>query len=355
MGVSTSGRFAIVAMSGGVDSSVAAALLVEQGYRVEGASLRLWDSARTDDRICSDHRDAGRVARALGIAHHEIDQRAAFERSVVSPFVDAYASGRTPNPCVACNSDFKLGVLLEWALGRGADVVATGHYARVERRGGVPVLRRGADERRDQSYFLFALGRGQLERALFPLGDLRKEEVRARARALGLPVADKPDSQDLCFGDPAALVRARSRGGVAGDVVDEAGVVLGRHEGVERFTIGQRRGLGIAGPTPLYVRALDGGAARVTVGGAPPHAGSVCASRWNWTSPIPALEEVVHAQVRYRSRPVAARVAQPSGSDVVRVDFLEPAPAVAAGQAIVVYRGDHVLGGGWIDRAEAAP
>ena len=353
MVVPTTRPFAIVAMSGGVDSSVAAAVLIEQGYRVEGASLRLWDSPRRDDRICSDHRDAGRVAQALGIPHHEIDQREAFERSVVKPFVAAYASGRTPNPCVACNGDFKLGALLDWALARGADVVATGHYARVERRDGAPVLLRGADERRDQSYFLFSLGGRQLESVVFPLGAWCKEQVRARAAALALPVADKPDSQDLCFGDPAALVRARAAGGVAGEVVDDAGRVLGRHDGIERFTIGQRRGLGIAAGSPLYVRAIDGPTSRVTVGATPPRARALIARDWNWTS-APAREgETVLAQVRYRHRPLAARVTVHGESHAVRVEFPEPVVAVAPGQAIVLYRRDEVLGGGWIERAEA--
>lgn len=353
MVVATTRPFAIVAMSGGVDSSVAAALLIERGYRVEGASLRLWDSPRRDDRVCSDHRDAGRVARALGIPHHEIDQRGAFERSVVAPFVEAYASGRTPNPCVACNSDFKLGVLLDWALARGADVVATGHYARVERRDGAPVLRRGADERRDQSYFLFSLGRRQLEHVVFPLGEWRKEDVRERAAALGLPVADKPDSQDLCFGDPAALVRARAAGGTAGDVIDEAGRVLGRHDGIERFTIGQRRGLGIAAASPLYVRTIDARASRVTVGTMPPRTRALVARDWSWTGAPVRDGETVLAQVRYRNRPLVARLVAHGGSRTVRIEFAEPASAVAPGQAIVVYRGDEVLGGGWIERAEA--
>jgi tRNA-uridine 2-sulfurtransferase len=344
---------AVVAMSGGVDSSVAAALLLEQGWRVEGVSLRLWDSPRRDDRICSDHRDAARVARHLGIPHHEIDERERFERRVVAPFVAAYAAGRTPNPCVACNGDFKLGSLLEWAVARGARIVATGHYARVTREDGRMALRRGADARRDQSYFLFSLGRGQLERVAFPLGDWTKQDVRRRASELGLPTAEKLDSQDLCFGDPAALVRARGAGGEAGDVVDETGRALGRHSGVERFTVGQRRGLGVAAGSPLYVRAMDAPSRRVIVG-APPRAGALVARGWSWVGDPPAEGEPVLAQIRYRHEPVAARVAPSADRTGMRVVFARPAVAVAPGQAVVLYRGDEVLGGGWIERAEPA-
>lgn len=341
----------VVAMSGGVDSSVAAALLRDAGYRVEGVSLRLWDSARRDDRVCSDHRDAGRVAEALGIPHSVVDERAAFERAVVRPFVEAYAAGTTPNPCVTCNGEFKLGSLLERALARGADVVATGHYARVKRRGDAFVLRRGRDGARDQSYFLFALTRRQLARVVFPLGEWTKAEVRRRAAELGLPTADKAESQDLCFGDPARLVQSRGEGGRAGDVVDDRGERLGGHGGIERFTIGQRRGLGIAAAEPLYVRALDRAAARVVVGRTPPRSASLLATGWNWIGEPPAADEQLAVQVRYRQPPLAGRVA-PVAPGRVRVDFEHPALAVAPGQAVVVYRGDEVVGGGWI--AEAA-
>ena len=344
---------AVVAMSGGVDSSVAAALLLEAGYRVEGVTLRLWDSARRDDRICSDHRDAARVAAALGIPHTLIDQREAFERTVVGPFVAAYAAGRTPSPCVACNSEFKLGVLFDRALERDAERVATGHYARLGRGDGGLVLRRARDTARDQSYFLFALRRRQLAHIHFPLGDLTKAEVRGRAAALDLPVAAKRDSQDLCFGDAAALVQARGRGGGGGDVVDEAGRRLGEHVGIERFTIGQRRGLGIASATPLYVRALDARGARVVVGSAPPRCSSLIAREWNWLGEVPREGEPVLAQIRSRQPPLPAWVrSDREGS--VRVDFARPALAVAPGQAVVVYRADEVVGGGWIERVSRA-
>ena len=344
---------AVVAMSGGVDSSVAAALLLEAGYRVEGVTLRLWDSARRDDRICSDHLDAARVAAALGIPHTLIDQREAFERTVVGPFVAAYAAGRTPSPCVACNSEFKLGVLFDRALERGAERVATGHYARLGHGDGGLVLRRARDHARDQSYFLFALRRRQLAHIHFPLGDLTKAEVRGRAAALDLPVAAKRDSQDLCFGDAAALVQARGRGGGGGDVVDEAGRRLGEHVGIERFTIGQRRGLGIASATPLYVRALDARGARVVVGPTPPRCSSLFAREWNWLGEAPHEGEPVLAQTRSRQPPLPAWV-RSDGEGSVRVDFARPALAVAPGQAVVVYRADEVVGGGWIERVSRA-
>jgi tRNA-specific 2-thiouridylase len=344
---------AVVAMSGGVDSSVAAALLLEEGYRVEGVSLRLWDSPRRDDRICSDHRDAARVAKALGIVHTEIDQREAFERNVVAPFVAEYARGRTPNPCVACNGDFKLGVLVDWALRRGADFVATGHYARLRPAAAGVTLCRARDSSRDQSYFLFSLRREQLSKARFPLGEWTKEDVRRHAATLGLPVATKLDSQDLCFGDPASLVRSRGVGGTAGMIVDEVGNVLGRHCGVESFTIGQRRGLGVAAGAPMYVRSLDAGGRRVVVGPLPPRAVGVITDGWTWTGEPAGRAERLSAQVRYRHRPVEARVAVES-EERARVDFEEPVVAATPGQAVVLYRGETVVGGGWITATLAA-
>jgi tRNA-uridine 2-sulfurtransferase len=345
------GALAVIAMSGGVDSSVAAALLLEAGYRVEGVSLRLWDSQRRGDRVCSDHRDASRVARHLGIAHSVIDRRAAFERRVVAPFVVDYQAGRTPNPCVACNGEFKLGWLLDWALERGAERIATGHYARIEVRCGRLTLRRGVDPLRDQSYFLFSLTARQLERAAFPLGEWAKADVRRRAAELGLPVAEKLDSQDLCFGDPAALVRARQAGGEAGDVVDEAGKVLGEHRGVEAFTVGQRRGLGVASSSRLYVQSIDGPSARIVVGPKPPRARALLARDWSWIGEPASANEPLAVQVRYRHPAAPARIVFAGGRCRVRVEFDSPVAAVAPGQAVVAYRGEEVLGGGWIERA----
>ena len=338
-----------VALSGGVDSSVAAALLLEAGFEVEAVSLRLWDSPRRDDRICSDVRDAAAVAAALRIPHYVLDERERFEREVVGAFVRDAASGRTPSPCVACNSRFKLGLLLDWALARGADRVATGHYARVVHEDARSLLLRSADPDRDQSYFLFELRREQLARAVFPLGDLTKDEVRTIARRLGLPSAEKRDSQDLCFGAPAALVAARGHGGREGRIVDGSRREVGRHAGVERFTVGQRRGLGIAAQSPLYVHAIEG--ADVVVGAAPPRAVGLEASGWNWLSDRrEGVAEPLVARLRSRAPGVAA-FAEEIGPGRVRLRFPEPAVAVAPGQAAVLYREDQVVGGGWIDRA----
>lgn len=347
--MSSANPLAVVAMSGGVDSSVAAAELRDAGYRVLGVSLRLWDSARRDDRICSDSRDARRVADHLGIEHVELDRRAEFEATVVGPFVSAYAGGATPNPCVACNGRFKLGALVDWALAQGADAVATGHYARVRREGPRMRLLRGADEARDQSYFLFEVAARALERTLFPVGDLTKDEVRTRARARRLPVSEKPDSQDLCFGSPAALVAARGRSRGPGSVVDEDGRRLGTHAGIEHFTVGQRRGLGIPAPSPMYVRALESDRREVVVGRFPESLG-LLARDWTWLSEPAPPDEPLIARIRARD-PGRRATVEPAPANRWRVWFGAAAPAVTPGQAVVVYRGDEVAGGGWIEQS----
>ncbi|MGH7769466.1 MAG: tRNA 2-thiouridine(34) synthase MnmA, partial [Candidatus Binatia bacterium] len=268
--VMASKKKVVVAMSGGVDSSVTAGLLLEQGFDVEGVSLRLWEGERRQ-RSCSDHRGAAEVAAELGISHTLLDARREFAQAVVRPFVADYLEGRTPNPCVACNRDFKLGVLLDWAKGRGADYVATGHYARLERDAatGRASLFRGADDHKDQSYFLFALSRDQLSNALFPLGDLHKSEVRAAARRIGLSVAERAESQDVCFGEYRTFVASLAEPEEihGGEIVDRSGKVLGRHDGVHRLTVGQRKGLGISSHRPLYVLEIDHASGRVIVGG----------------------------------------------------------------------------------------
>ncbi|MGH7858359.1 MAG: tRNA 2-thiouridine(34) synthase MnmA [Candidatus Binatia bacterium] len=343
----------VVAMSGGVDSSVAAALLREAGYRVHGASLRLWDSTRGDpSRVCSDSRDAAEVARQLRIPHTVLDRRKEFDRRVVAPLVEEYARGRTPNPCAACNSDFKLGALLDWALGEGAALVATGHYARTRRRGGAVRLLRGRDTSRDQSYFLFELSQRQLERTLFPLGDLDKTEVRDHARRLGLSVAEKPESQDLCFGKPAPFVASRGRAGGAGPIVDRSGTVLGAHPGIEGFTVGQRRGLGVSAGAPLYVDAIEPHSRRLVVASQRPEARELTARGWSWIAEAAEESEPLTLRVRYRHAGVTGRVeVLDADRGHCRVRFHEPAPGVAPGQAVVAYRGDEVVGGGWIETA----
>ena len=339
-------------MSGGVDSSVAAGLLVEQGYEVVGVSLRLWEARNLGPRNCSDHRGADEVAGLLGIPHAVLDQRDDFRKAVVAPFARSYLDGATPNPCVACNRHFKIEKLLEWAEARGIPRVATGHYARTGRCSDGGSLLRGSDRNKDQSYFLFALSPRQLDHVVFPLGDLHKEAVRAKAREMGLPVAERPESQDICLGDHRTVVESFARpeqlGG--GEIVDSRGNLLGYHDGMHRFTVGQRKGLGIAAPRPLYVLRIDAERRRVVVGGREElRAPSFTASRVNWLAAPPDGETSAEVQVRYRSKPVPCTL-RPLNGHGVEVLPDEPLASVTPGQAAVFYRDDQVLGGGWIDR-----
>jgi tRNA-specific 2-thiouridylase len=353
-------------MSGGVDSSVAAALLSEQGHDVIGLSMQLYPSTgagqATDagdvfGTCCTldDLNDARRVADAIGIPHYILNFERQFQDTVISNFVREYAAGRTPLPCAHCNSDLKFATLLDRARGLGAEQVATGHYARVEQAAdGRWLLRRSGDPDKDQSYFLFSLTQDQLARAAFPVGSLTKTEVRVQARRLGLKVAEKPDSQEICFvpgGDYAAFV-ARKEPAVAraGAIVDTHGRVLASHEGVHRFTVGQRKGLGVSGAAPLYVLKIEAESGQVTVG---PRAAldqaTLTASGVNWVSAeAPSAWTRVAAQIRHRHRAAAGRV---RALDVDRAEFVfdQPQPAVTPGQAVVFYDGDLVVGGGWID------
>ena len=351
----------VVAMSGGVDSSVAALQLVEAGHEVIGISMQLYDQQEGASRFggcCSldDLHDARRTAAALGIPHYIMNFERQFETAVVSVFVREYAAGRTPIPCVQCNGDLKFAHLLERATALEADCVATGHYAR--RTGAAPgqrhTLHRGLDAAKDQSYFLFTLTQRQLARALFPIGHLRKEEVRALARRGGLPVADKPDSQELCFvpdGDTAGLVEAREPGvATPGPIRDRHGREVGRHDGVHRYTVGQRKGLRLSTSVPLYVLDIDAAANAVTVG--PRDALDrtlLTASSVNWVSGAPPDGSGrLTARIRHRHPDAPAQI-EPLAEDRVAVRFDEPQRAVAPGQAVVFYDGDMVLGGGWID------
>ena len=341
-------------MSGGVDSSVTAGLLVEQGYDVQGVSLRMWEG-RLGPRVCSDHRGAKDIAEFLGIPHELLDLRSQFVETVVKPFVQDYLRGRTPNPCVACNRDFKLGSLLQWAKRQQADYVATGHYARVERDNvsGQTSLLRGVDEAKDQSYFLFALSQDQLAHTIFPLGGMRKNQVREKARRLGLSVADRLESQDICFGDYKSLVESHANGKDlgAGDIIDTSGNVLGRHNGIHGLTIGQRRGLGIAAPQPSYVLDIDHASKRVVVGTKSELACSgLTMARMNWLEPPVAQEFRAQVQIRYRS-PAIPSVIRLGENNPCQVRFNEPHPGVTPGQAAVIYRGEKLLGGGWIEHA----
>lgn len=346
----------VVAMSGGVDSAVAAALLVEAGHEVIGLSLRL-ASRPAPGGCCSldDFHDAEATAAALGIRHYVLDFREAFEQRVVSPFVREYLSGRTPNPCVHCNTHLKFDALLARARALGAAKVATGHYARIERGpGGELRLRRGVDRDKDQSYFLFGLSRSALEAALFPVGELTKGQVRGLARRRGLPVADKAESQEICFVPPAgyaAFIEERVGPGAEGEIVDRRGGVLGRHNGVYRFTLGQRRGLGLRASRRLYVHAIDAARRRVVVDASgPPVARGLRVAGLNWISGPVGEGARVEVQLRHRHRPVPARIYPEDGS-VVRVEFARPSLWVTPGQAAVFYHGEMVLGGGWIEEA----
>lgn len=354
----------VAAMSGGVDSSVAAALLAAKGHDVVGLSMQLYDQrdgTQSFGSCCSldDLHDARRVARRIGIPHYIVNFERQFDERVVSPFVQEYAAARTPIPCVRCNSDLKFASLLERARGLDAELVATGHYARVDEqpatdgRGPIRRLRRAADRSKDQSYFLFPLTQTQLRSALFPLGRLRKSDVRDYARERGLLVADKAESHEICFvpdGDYASFVERRLDAPArAGAVVDAAGRVLGRHEGIHRFTVGQRRGLGVSSSVPLYVTELDAATATVTVGPRPAlERTTLTAAEVNWIAGPPAAGQRVTAQIRHHHAAADARV-WPVPDNAMRLEFDEPQPAIAPGQAAVVYDGDVVLGGGWID------
>jgi tRNA-specific 2-thiouridylase len=344
----------VVGMSGGVDSSLAAALLVEQGFEVIGVTLHL---AGAGSRCCSldDADDARRVAEALGIRFYVANQQEAFRREVIEPFADAYLAGRTPLPCVACNRRFKFGVLQARARALGAEAVATGHYARLEEdpATGERRLLRARDAAKDQSYFLFDLSQEQLARARFPLGELTKQEVRARARALGLATAEKAESQEICFvpdGDYAKVVEALRPGARAGEgeIVDGSGRVLGRHAGIHRFTVGQRRGLGLASAERLYVRSLDAATSRVVVGSEAELA--VPGARLegvSWIGGAPAAPVRAQVRIRYRHPGAAARI-EPAAGAGAALWFDRPVTALAPGQAAVFYDGERVLGGGWI-------
>jgi tRNA-uridine 2-sulfurtransferase len=351
----------VVAMSGGVDSSVTAALVARAGYDVVGITLQLYDHGAATGKkgaCCAgqDVRDAANVAAKLGIPHYVLDYEARFREAVIEDFADSYGRGETPIPCIRCNERVKFRDLLQTARDLGASALATGHYARRLRDAGGPALYRSADDSRDQSYFLYRTTRDELDFLRFPLGGLAKDETRALARKLDLPVAAKPDSQDICFvpqGSYAGIVtRLRPEAGEPGEIVDEADTVLGRHPGIAHFTVGQRKGIGIAAAEPHYVLRLDPARRRVVVG---PY-GALAQTRVqlgevNWLGPKLASGKsvAVTAKLRSAQAPVPATL-HPGDGDTAELILGTPAGAVAPGQAAVLYDGDRLLGGGWIRR-----
>ena len=355
----------VVGMSGGVDSSVAAALLVERGFDVIGVTMRVWSSGASDDSsgrfgaCCGSEAvdDARRVARALGIPYYVLNMDTEFERTVIDRFTDEYRRGRTPVPCVACNSDLKFGSLLARARAWEAHGVATGHYARVTRdaQSGRYLLWRGRDRRKDQSDFLWPLTQQQLAAAHFPVGDLDKAEVRAHARRLGLATADKPESQEICFvpdDDYRGFLRRRDPDLFRpGAIVDGAGSVVGTHSGIAAYTIGQRKGLGLVGATPRYVVDIDAEGNRVRVGSASDlERTRLRATDVNFIACEPPRDPIrVEARIRHSHQPAPAEVR--AGDDgTAEVVFDEPQRAITPGQSVVWYRDDLVVGGGVIAR-----
>jgi tRNA-uridine 2-sulfurtransferase len=348
----------LIAMSGGVDSSVAAAWLVQQGYDAVGVTLHLWDypdDGSVRGRCCApeDQHDARRVADHLGIPHYAFDRRELFEREVVKPFVDAYLAGSTPSPCVSCNRSVKMAELFALADRLGAAKIATGHYARTVRNGDRVELHRATDGNKDQSYFLHTLSQSQLANIEFPLGRASKAEVRASAVALGLPGAGKGESQELCFvptGRYDAFVDQRAAGRARpGSIVDEEGRVVGAHHGVHHFTVGQRKGLGVALGSPAYVVDLDAATAEVRLGGLEGllHAGARLRDAAFMDDVVLPVRATV--KVRYRHEGANATIFRDDAG--VYVEFDQPVRAIARGQVAVAYDGDRVLGGGTIDHA----
>ena len=350
----------VVGMSGGVDSSATAALLLQQGYDVVGITLKLWPQdcvSRAEDKCCGPQAvtDARAVCHKLGIPYYLIDEAAEFQTKVIQYFASEYKAGRTPNPCVMCNQNLKFGRLIDRADQLGADHIATGHFARLEQsaNGSRTLLKRGRDPRKDQSYFLFSLRQDQLARALFPLGDKTKSDTREVARHCQLKTADKEESMEICFVPDNNYGKFLQQANLVekhrGEIVNLAGQVLGHHDGIEFYTIGQRKGIGISSPKPLYVIELDVPNNRVVVGDdSALDRDEFMVDRCNWIafdSPLQNLE--VTAKIRY-NHPGTAATLTPLGEGKARVKLHAPQRAITPGQAAVFYQDDLVLGGGWI-------
>jgi len=355
----------VVAMSGGVDSSVAAGLLVEAGYEVIGLAMRTHTLAAKSNRACctpDDMRDARKVADLLGIRFYVLDYEQTFVDEVVRPFAQAYRQGQTPNPCVTCNDRVKFRPLLKQAKLLGADCLATGHYARIQTHNALPYLARAQDPDKDQAYFLYRLRPEQLAWIMFPVGQMQKSAVRAHAERLGLPVAHKAESQEICFVGPKGyaatvekMAQADGSGLPPGEFVDAQGRVLGTHAGIHHFTLGQRRGLGLSAPEPLYVIDIEPHSHRVVVGPKEALLGPEVSLRdVVWTHGPPAVGATVQVQRRHRGalEPAVVRALGPSQS--ATLSLVTPAPRAAPGQAVAVFDGDRVLGGGTAAAAPAA-
>ncbi len=352
----------VLGMSGGVDSSAAASLLMEQGYDVVGITLKLWPQdcvSRAEDKCCGPQAvtDARSVAHSLGIPYYLIDEAEDFQKQVIGYFAEEYKAGRTPNPCVMCNEKLKFGTLLTRARKLGAETVATGHYARVEKDpiSGRTQLKRGRDLRKDQSYFLFSLRQDQLSHILFPLGDLTKSETREVAREACLKTADKEESMEICFVPDKDYGRFLQQAHLVekhrGDIVDIHGRKLGEHDGIEFYTIGQRKGLGISSPNPLYVIELDPVTNRVIVGDdSLLEKSELTVQRCNWITwetPPESIEAMVKIRYNHTGAPATIR---PSTDGTARIHLHVPQRAITPGQACVFYQDDNVIGGGWIAR-----
>ena len=360
--MASKGARVVVAMSGGVDSSVAAALLKEAGYQAIGVTMQIWPKDRHGDKLegccgIGAVEDARRVAYKLGIPHYVMDFRGIFEQKVIADFCREYSRGRTPNPCVRCNQHIKFDALRQRAAGLGADFIATGHYARIEadEAAGRYILSKGVDRHKDQSYFLYTLNQEQLSHILMPVGDFTKGRVRELASEMGLPVASKSESQEICFipddDYPRFLQDYIPQAAMPGPIMDEEENILGTHHGILSYTVGQRKGLGIASREPLYVTAIEPERNAVIVGNKQAaYSHELIASEMNWIT-ITELQQpiITKASIRYRHPEAEAQVS-PLGEGKVYVKFKEPQSAITPGQAIVFYDGETVIGGGTIDR-----
>ncbi len=347
----------VVAMSGGVDSSVAAALLKEQGYEVIGLTMHHWDACAKDDAGEPCHSNAAvtnakKIAEQLKIPFYSVNFETDFRQQIITRFCAEYFSGRTPNPCAVCNKKIKFGLLLDKALELGADYLATGHYVSLAEEDGKLFIRKGVDRKKDQSYFLFSLSQQQLSRCLFPLGELNKPQVREHAIRFGLQIAEKDESQDICFipdGDYVSfLEQEQGSGKLNGDIVHVSGKVLGQHQGIYRYTIGQRKGLGIGWAEPLYVISIDAEKKRVIVGEKQYLSQSeMLVAQCCWSIPEPTEPFSTTCRIRYRQAEVAVTV-EPLENNSVRVTFSTPQDGITPGQAAVFYSDDLLIGGGWI-------